>query len=778
MRSKKVMKQFITSIIILTSIFNIKAQYMEGYATSNYSGINGINYNPASVVDSRTKLDINFLTASLTIDNNYLGLQQNLINPFDSSLFEVAIRSNNGKNKNVFINADILGPSFLFTLNESHSIGFITQYRTLSNFKNVSEEFADLYYSNLEDMNLVGKGINSNNMNFSTTAWNEYGIFYGQELYRKSHHWFSGGIKLKITQGIHAAGINFGSLYTEMNSDSTVSVNGQDVNYLTSHNIAEGWRSNWNKFNGFGAGFDLGFNYEWRAHPDSLEYQMDGKLNPSREMSKHKLRIGLTISDIGFVNYKAGSSGEINANSNNFDILNYNLRTLGGFEEAIDENFSSSNSISNFRMALPTSASIQADYNIHKGFFINSTYFHSFKRDKTLSINYNSRLTVTPRWDWRWMGAYVPYAITATGNKHLGLNIMFGPFLIGTRDIGTFLWKDENYFGNIHFGVKVTSLHFRPEDFDKDGVSDKKDKCPEIPGVWEFKGCPDTDGDKVPDMMDECPTIAGVKDLNGCPDADGDGITDSKDKCPSAIGLAYFDGCPDLDGDSIIDRLDACPDLPGKLEHLGCPDSDGDGVYNYADSCIDVPGALSNNGCPEKDNDGDSIVNKLDKCPNDFGPKSNNGCPVEDQDYDGVIDRLDECPKTPGDSSNAGCPIIDEDEDEIIEFAFKNLHFETGEDIILIESYPSLDALAELLQSKKTWKLLIEGHTDNVGDAQDNLVLSKRRVEATKLHLIKKGVLASNLELKYFGETQPVADNTTAKGRQMNRRVVMQILFE
>lgn len=798
------MKYILSFLLLIFFNKDVFSQYMEGYSTSSYAGINGINYNPASAVDSRTKLDINFFTASITIDNYYLGSNKNILNRFDSSLFEGAVRSKNGINKTIFLNADILGPSFLLTLSEKQSIGFFTQHRTLSNLTNVSAGFADLYFSNLEYPDFIGRGVNSYKMNFSTASWNEYGVFYGQEIFRQNHHWLSAGLKFKLTQGIHSAAIDFGALYTEINPDSTIAINGQNVNYFTSQNLSEGWKSNARKFNGIGFGFDLGFNYEWRKNPDSLDYKMNGKLNPAREMSKHKLRIGLTISDIGFVNYAAGSSGEVSAYSDDFNILNYNLRTLKGLEDAIDDNFTTSNAFSNFKMALPTSFSIQADYNIYKGFYVNTTYFHSIKRNKILSVNYNNRLTVTPRWDWRWMGAYVPYSFTATGNQHLGLNIMFGPFLIGTRDVRTFLWENENYFGNIHFGVKVTSLHFRPEDFDNDGVSNKQDICPEISGVWEFKGCPDLDGDsipdaqdkcpnikglkefrgcpdtdndKVPDMMDKCPLVKGIKDLNGCPDTDGDGITDSKDKCPEAIGLIYFDGCPDADGDSVIDRLDACPELIGSPNNLGCPDSDGDGIYNYADSCIYVFGSYHNNGCPVKDDDGDNIINNLDKCPQLFGTILSNGCPLEDQDSDGVNNSIDKCPETPGDSLNAGCPIIEEEEKVIIDFAIKNLHFETGENVILEESFPSLDALAELLQNKKLWKLLLEGHTDNAGDSQENLILSKKRVEATKRYLVKKGVIENNLILKYFGETQPIADNSTNEGRRMNRRVVMNIIF-
>jgi len=708
-------------LFIFTFILS-KAQYMEGYATSNYAGVSGINYNPASVVDSRIKLDINFFTLSTTIDNNFLGLSTNFPNPMDTFLLEKSVLNNDGTNKNIYLNADILGPSFLFTIDETKSIGFTSQFRTLSNFTNISEGFANLFYTNLEDNRLTGLPITTENSNISNVMWSEFGVVYGQEIFKKNHSWLSFGIKPKITQGIQAAGINIKNLYTELNNDSTVLVNGQDVEYFTSQNLSETWKSNIAKFNGLGFGVDLGFNYEWRYQPDSCVYKMDGKLNSSREVSKHKLRIGLTVSDIGYIKFKSGSSGELNALSDSWNPNSFNLRTLSGYEDAINSEFSSSNEKKNMIIGLPTSFSTQMDYNIYKGIYINATYFNSIKKNGVVQINYNSRFTITPRWDWKWMGAYLPYSITSEGNKHLGLNIMFGPFLIGTRDIGTFLWKEENYFGNIHLGVKVTSLHYRPEDFDKDGVSDKIDKCPELKGIWSFKGCPDQDGDSIPDASDKCPETAGLKKFKGCPDTDLDGIADLQDECPKLPGIKKLKGCPDKDGDGINDQIDQCPSL--------------------------------------------------------FGSKSNNGCPLIDQDLDGVPDDEDDFPKTKGDPLNSGCPFINDEDEEVIEFAFKNLNFETGKSTILEKSFPSLNALAEMLIEKKTWILLLRGHTDNIGDAQNNLLLSKNRVEVTKKYLVSKGVSKDSLILKYFGETKPIVKNNNALNRAINRRVEMEIIFD
>lgn len=793
-------------LLLLFFVTTVKGQYMEGYSTSNYAGVNGISYNPSSVVDSRTKLDINFFTASSTIDNNFLGLKKNWANPRDSSLFEYAVLNNDGELKNVFLNADVLGPSFLLTLDEKKSIGFTSQFRSLSNFENVSEGFANLYYSELEKTSFIGNPVSASEMSFEHASWNEYGVVYGQEIYRNKHHWVSFGTRLKLIQGLQAAAIKFESLNVEMNPDSSVQVAGQGVEYLTSDNLSNTLKGNFGDFSHLGFGFDLGFTYEWRAKPDSFIYEMDGKMNPAREMSKHKLKLGFTLSDVGFVNYKTGLSGDVNATSASWDPNNFDLSTLYGFESAIASEFSSTNQKSSYRMALPTSFSLQADYHFLKRFYVNATYLKSVAQSsKVLNVRYKDRLTITPRWDWKWLGVYIPYTVDEDLDNHLGINMMFGPFLLGTRDVGAFLWKDENYYANIHFGVKVTSLHFKPEDFDNDKVSDAFDKCVELPGIWAFKGCPDRDGDSIPDatdkcpdvaglkafkgcpdtdndgvtdMQDECPFVAGVIKLNGCPDKDGDGIKDSKDDCPDAIGLAVFYGCPDTDGDSLIDKLDLCPELFGEINHQGCPDSDLDGVFDHQDSCVTTKGELDNNGCPYKDNDGDGIVNKKDKCVDEFGPKENGGCPLLDRDKDGVNDDEDECPETAGEEINNGCPVLDEEDEEIIDFAFKNLQFETAKSVILIESYPSLDALAKMLISKESWFLQLEGHTDNVGDAQDNLQLSKERVEATKLYLTTKGVDGSKLILKYYGETKPVADNETAEGKQINRRVEMKIVFK
>ncbi len=139
-------------------------------------------------------------------------------------------------------------------------------------------------------------------------------------------------------------------------------------------------------------------------------------------------------------------------------------------------------------------------------------------------------------------------------------------------------------------------------------------------------------------------------------DRDGDGISDRRDKCPDEYGLFSRDGCPDLndrDGDGINDLEDVCPDNPGTLATGGCPDRDGDLVPDYSDQCPKIKGLVVYNGCP--DTDGDEIPDYKDECPYDEGPSRTNGCP--DKDFDNVPDKDDKCPKEYGPVSNRGCPV-------------------------------------------------------------------------------------------------------------------------
>lgn len=233
----------------------------------------------------------------------------------------------------------------------------------------------------------------------------------------------------------------------------------------------------------------------------------------------------------------------------------------------------------------------------------------------------------------------------------------------------------------------------------------------------------------------------------------------------------------DRDEDGLVDSLDACPDAKGLASLNGCPDADGDGIADKDDKCPAVQGLARYNGCPVPDSDGDGVNDELDKCPQLAGVERYQGCPVPDTDKDGVNDEEDKCPNLPGVKENQGCPVVKEEVVKKVKVAAGNIFFVSGSAKLLAKSNKSLDEVANVLKQDADLKLDIEGHTDNTGSDKVNLPLSEKRAQTVLNYLKNKGVEESRIQAAGYGSSRPVADNKTAKGRTLNRRVELKLKY-
>lgn len=207
-------------------------------------------------------------------------------------------------------------------------------------------------------------------------------------------------------------------------------------------------------------------------------------------------------------------------------------------------------------------------------------------------------------------------------------------------------------------------------------------------------------------------------------------------------------------------------------------DDDKDGVPNALDEEANTPAGsfVNSKGAAIADKDADGIADAHDACPGIVGVYSANGCP--DSDKDGVADGDDICPQTPGLASNRGCPVVEKEVQDVMTKALKGVQFEYSKSTLLKTSLPVLDEVVRVMKQNPNYRLDISGHTDNVGDEAQNLLLSESRAQTVVDYLISKGVPAEKITAKGYGETQPKTTNETLEGQAINRRVEFNVVFD
>jgi len=717
------MRKIVLALCLLVMTAVAKAQTYPGYRTSNYTGVNGVFFNPAYIADNRFKWDVNIFAINGFVGTSHTGLRfSDITRSFNGdSLKSKLLRGSNNVNSLSYV--DILGPSFMMSLNPKTSLALTTRTRVFANGKNISGDLA----GTILDKGVTTTGIPfnfNNNMLVHGTGWTEIGISWGQVLSStKSHNFFKFGITAKYLAGTAdsylstngLAGTVDGPKNTYLtNTTGALAINTTDANF-SDYKFKDFF-----KFNGHGAAGDIGLVYEYRPDADYSMYVTD------RFANKYKFRVAVSLLDVGRISF--------NRSSNQSSVYSVNVPTTGQFflnqfagkpinqyKSILDASpyFTGTSQASSYNVDLPTTIQANLDYIVSGGFAINAAGQFNTNHQGTLKLYYYNAYSLTPRWENHLFSVELPLSYNDLTKFNAGVSFRIGAFFIGSVSVLSALVHDSKQADlhlGFHFGVPYRKK-IKP-DTDKDGIYDDVDKCPAVAGLKRYNGCPipDTDGDGINDEEDACKTVAGLKRYNGCPipDTDGDGVNDEEDSCKTVAGLKKFDGCPDTDGDGIPDKDDKCPTVAGVAQYQGCP----------------IP-----------DTDGDGIPDDKDLCPNDPGPASTRGCPIQ--------------------------KVVLQ-----ITASFKNILFDYGKSTIRAESDTILTNAAKVMNEQlPNSTFYVDGYTDSKGSVAVNRRLSKARAQAVTNALIKGGIEKSRIIARGFGKDNPICDNKTELGRQCNRRV-------
>ena len=139
-------------------------------------------------------------------------------------------------------------------------------------------------------------------------------------------------------------------------------------------------------------------------------------------------------------------------------------------------------------------------------------------------------------------------------------------------------------------------------------------------------------------------------------------------------------------------------------------------------------------------------------------------------------DKDDKCPDVAGPADNKGCPEPNDDDKKRLNEYAKTILFDTGKATIKFQSAEVLNQIINVLKKYPNSRFRIEGHTDSTGKKAKNMILSQNRADAVKVYLIQGGIDAGRLESQGFGPEKPIASNKNKKGRELNRRVEINLI--
>lgn len=482
-------KHKISTLLILIIIAGqAHSQDFLGISTGNYAGVTGLSLQPASIVDSRHKFDINIFSTGINYSNNYLLVDREAILKFNKNNYEnynsfkqrYLSESNLAPGEKVFFNIGNriqLPLSFMATTGKKSAIAINMQLRSVIQGRGISTDFAkmaynDFYFPPLNNTSIDASGISVNALN-----WASAGLTYGRVLYNSDKHFVKAAFTAKYLAGV--ASVNFSSpdLRLQVNTDSTFNFNTSSFNYNHNKNadydiiLDKKFKPDAEAF-----GFDAGLVYEYRGNLDNFKYiRNDDERSYTadrRDVNKYIFKLGVSILDAGrFTFNKPANVNSFSANINNWDLKNSNYGSLSEFDTALANRVTANaNDPRNYTVYLPTALSVQADIRFVKGLFLNIMSYQPLKLGNTTGTRFNNYgyFAITPRYERRHFGIYVPYSIAKrnefSGNKDhaLGLTLRAGPFFIGSSNLGTMAFRKQLRSADVHLGLKVGITYGKP----------------------------------------------------------------------------------------------------------------------------------------------------------------------------------------------------------------------------------------------------------------------------------------------------------------------------
>ncbi len=441
------MKKTFTLLVGLSlfSTFSLLGQYQAGWLTDNYAGINSVTINPAAPSSTPYRWDINLIGFEQFFDNNYGYLRNGSLWSFyskrnDFSLeFEPELRGEpsnadfvldfyrGAKKRYITSQSHLMGPSVYFKLTEKHNIGLFTGAHAVFGTQNIPAAFSYWEY----DAHPINQPLEVTPFMGAIMTWSEIGLNYSYKTELTSGTISIGG-SVKMLQGYEAGYFELEEAFnlTKLPSDS-IAGNQTNVAFGYTSSFANSFPDASATKNGSGVGLDIGAVYIADSQDSDKRYNF---------------KIAAAITNIGAINFNKNTSAHQLNSSEYIEIADsdYTQYTepsdldaaVQQFRTAVLKDQNTSTPETEFTMTLPTTFNLSGDVNVAPNVYINASFVQPLNVGK-IHPGIGSHLSVTPRFEHRIFGGYVPVVFNNWNDFNVGLAGRVGPLVIGTENIGS-----------------------------------------------------------------------------------------------------------------------------------------------------------------------------------------------------------------------------------------------------------------------------------------------------------------------------------------------------
>ena len=486
------MRNFRTSFLVFVILASfssdpVRSQEMLGTTLGNYSGVNGLQMNPSSMLSSKTYLDIHLLSMDMFLQTNFLYFDKRdyHFTKFFQSGYELPQHHEqygtefrnfyifpNLHRRNGYLQLRINGPGAMLVYGK-HAFALSTGIRSVISFKGIPYEVATFSYLGLNYV--PQQNINYNDrtsFRFGELTWAEIGLSYAYELYARGFDKISAGITLRRLFGYSAIYLKGNSANYIVPNDSTISVhnfNGQMGYCLPmDYDGGSGMDNSFTKGGGFSG--DIGITYTRLTSLYSRDY-----FNTlcSQQYDDYQYRLGIALIDVGAIRFKSHAETYSINNRGSYwsNVGDFHFRSFHQMMDTLSYRFYGNNTEAytgnSFLMWLPSALSVQFDYHYVKNWYVNATLIYGFDLGPA-SVSRPSELSITPRYETRGFEAELPISLYNWEKPRIGLSLRYYYVTIGTEKLGQF-FRISNLSGiDLYLAVHLF--------FDKGSCKDKRQK--------------------------------------------------------------------------------------------------------------------------------------------------------------------------------------------------------------------------------------------------------------------------------------------------------------